>query len=906
MQRNKFNRQNFTKFDEYRDAIFRESIELRWESAYVSSKWNIFVPLHFKENTLEKEFNIIYKHRSKNLVKSWSILLFLISFAFSLFYPFPNWNDFPPMSNLLVVIVVYFAWDLIPLRWTTFFLLVSNFSFFTIQSAILKRFPEYPIWLLFLSHSTMRQYVTMCLLNGVLATAIFNIVYLYYFDMPEAVLTINMYFLFINILGILIGYFFEFQERSWFVNVKLHLHRSSLIKRELERMGFLLKSCFPQKILSQIPFLTTSRAYDTSTVAFISIMDLPNNYYDSMEGFEELHFMMQICERRVYMHRCVKVKSIGNIVMVVSGVPEMSPDHAENMADMLLGIQQDLDEINVRRGAAEKRAIRAGVCSGPLVAGVIGSKRFHWDIWGSTVNIASRLDNPKVGPELSPEIRIGQSVSRLLGSDYKFKFEKEIDMRGLRKVKSYILTGKKNDIGIPDVDAFDLLRPFPLELESEPSVLDFIETERDIPFSKSLSYLLDTLFLRKLSQTRRAMKVILIFHICLGFIGSVNLGSLTTLGIIFQFGIVTSWILFHTTLVTIFNLTPEVGRFLSIVTLLLFLLSAIIFNMYMYSKLTVQIFRLFDTTLITLSTSIALGSLVFDLRFWQIILLIVFSVFVLLWLVWQSSWISPENYVYVGMHILSCIILSNIWVSIQMHNMKLEECIQETSAQLLHDDLASTKHLSREILCNIFPRKYVKLLLGFTHIRDIREKHEFMCYMTCDIAGFTYLSKNIGAPNLIFRLNELFSRFDRLSDEFRMEKIKTIGDAYILCTDLDSKESKEGKVETAFKMAFAMRDQIRIHNRECFHLGGNIGCRIAIDVGPIWTGTIGHTNLQFDAFGDIVKRTEELEKSGRTTAVHVSRDFYELVNPGLLMQIAVEMSKDGNSFFITRNGRGEG
>jgi len=134
-----------------------------------------------------------------------------------------------------------------------------------------------------------------------------------------------------------------------------------------------------------------------------------------------------------------KVKTIGDAYMVVAGLPEEKPDHAEAIADMALGMIAVIDEINP--ALVHPYAIRIGVHSGPVVAGIIGTHKYIYDVWGSTVNIASRYESYS----LPDKIHVSAQVARALKKKFKFESRGTLDMRGVGEVETFFLEGRLED-----------------------------------------------------------------------------------------------------------------------------------------------------------------------------------------------------------------------------------------------------------------------------------------------------------------------------------------------------------------------------------------------------------------------------------------------------------------------------
>jgi adenylate cyclase len=133
-----------------------------------------------------------------------------------------------------------------------------------------------------------------------------------------------------------------------------------------------------------------------------------------------------------------KIKTIGDAYMAAAGLPMPRPDHAESIADFALAMLHTLEALSPTMDVPFQ--IRIGIHTGPVVAGVIGSHRFLYDIWGESVNLASRLESHS----LPGRIHVSPQLSEILASRYEVEPRGLINLRGIGKLRTSFLTGRKS------------------------------------------------------------------------------------------------------------------------------------------------------------------------------------------------------------------------------------------------------------------------------------------------------------------------------------------------------------------------------------------------------------------------------------------------------------------------------
>src|SRR4051794_197213 len=179
-------------------------------------------------------------------------------------------------------------------------------------------------------------------------------------------------------------------------------------------------------------------SFDEVTLLFADIVDFTvlSTRMSANQVVALLNEVFNATDRLVDEFRLEKIKTIGDAYMVVGGLPEPSKDHAERVADMALALSDELTRM--KTGDGEPISCRMGIHVGPAVAGVIGSKKFIYDVWGDTVNTASRMESHGI----PNRIQVTEPVFRKLEGRYRFEPRGLIDVKGKGPMETWFLLGR--------------------------------------------------------------------------------------------------------------------------------------------------------------------------------------------------------------------------------------------------------------------------------------------------------------------------------------------------------------------------------------------------------------------------------------------------------------------------------
>jgi len=202
-------------------------------------------------------------------------------------------------------------------------------------------------------------------------------------------------------------------------------------------------------------------------------------------------------------------------------------------------------------------------------------------------------------------------------------------------------------------------------------------------------------------------------------------------------------------------------------------------------------------------------------------------------------------------------ILNIVGVSVVTYLM-LQYFIRERDAALAQSD---------GLLLNVLPRAIAERLKH--HPGVIAERYEDVTVLFADVADFTPFAERTSPERVVGVLDQIFSAFDRLTQQRGLEKIKTIGDAYMVVGGLP--EPRADHAEAIASLALEMQAELA---RLCASLGLSLTLRIGIDSGPVVAGVIGRHKFSYDRWGDTVNTASRMESHGVVGRIQVTEATY--------------------------------
>jgi adenylate cyclase len=254
-------------------------------------------------------------------------------------------------------------------------------------------------------------------------------------------------FFLLNIAGLslvtylLLRYFVQERERALAALDRAH----RLLQVERAKSERLLLNVLPQSIAERLKERedVIADAFSHVTVLFADIVGFTPyaERFPAGTSVQTLNELFSDFDALAERGGLEKIKTIGDAYMVAAGLPEPQPDHADAIADMGLEMLEAAAHRTLRDGMPIQ--LRIGIDSGPVVAGVIGRRKFIYDLWGDTVNTASRMESHGV----PGQIQVTERVRGLLADRFVFCERGTIEVKGKGPMRTYFLVGRPPQAG---------------------------------------------------------------------------------------------------------------------------------------------------------------------------------------------------------------------------------------------------------------------------------------------------------------------------------------------------------------------------------------------------------------------------------------------------------------------------
>jgi adenylate cyclase len=249
-------------------------------------------------------------------------------------------------------------------------------------------------------------------------------------------------------------------EYALFLGIIILISIVAFIFKERKKSEKLLLNILPQKIAKRLKKGENKIAdqFEEASVVFIDIVDFTKTSAgtEPKRVTEVLNILYSKLDLLARKHGLEKIKTIGDCYMAAAGIPIIDPDNAVKAANFVIEVKELLKDYDTGDGTILQ--FRYGVDCGPVVAGVIGDHKFIYDVWGDTVNTASRMEQYGVVGKIQVTERFKEAITNyerrpfdfakgdMIKNEKKFKFEErgEIDIKGKGRMRTWFLSDNYN------------------------------------------------------------------------------------------------------------------------------------------------------------------------------------------------------------------------------------------------------------------------------------------------------------------------------------------------------------------------------------------------------------------------------------------------------------------------------
>ncbi|PRP87571.1 adenylate/guanylate cyclase [Planoprotostelium fungivorum] len=701
-----------------------------------------------------------------------------------------------------------------------------------------------------------------------------------------------------------------FTMRSWHVSYAVQKEWEEL-RQERETSDQLLLNVMPESIAARVKkkevvadghkdctvlfakvndenleFRPDSPAMITTRLGYQDSVTSEHRVSKSVEAFTQLHEIFSAFDARVSLFGVEKIKTIGQTYMVVGGVPDYEEDHCEAVAKFALDLIEVVDNYNKNR--SRNISVRIGIHTGPIVAGVIGNLKTVYDLWGDTCNVASRMESNGVKGCVS----VTEDVRKLLEGKFNFEDRGSLNIKGKGKMHAYFLSAMQ-DTNKPlrmTVKFSHILQQAQDPKEALSSIASLTPTvglwhagaaqlsryargtlhnrffawhqhihlvtltlrENEMGYWTHTNRTFNLLIVQILTVVREVTTPFVPFSSDTWMIyGFVRIGGLLVyvVGIVVQ-GLFPARIDRYTQLFSFLMCLPEICHSL--------INGCLIDEQFYWSTATAALFV----------------CLISRLRFLYAAPLtaIIFVMFKVLNNVPMCRHLSKED------NVTATLIFSIFFILLVLARYVIElggRIVYHMYNQLEkgQEETQREKERAEELLQNILPLPIVRSLKVFG--RADPEEFQDVTVLSGDIVGFTNFCSDKSAIEVVSVLSELFCQFDALTTRFGLEKLKTVGDAFLVAGGLPIRSEDHAMKILYFakEMLEVMKTFNRVHHT-------TLAIRIGIHTGPCVAGIIGVKRFAYEVLGEAIIVASLTESLGQANRIHVTERTVRRVQDG--------------------------
>lgn len=242
---------------------------------------------------------------------------------------------------------------------------------------------------------------------------------------------------------------------------------------------------------------------------------------------------------------------------------------------------------------------------------------------------------------------------------------------------------------------------------------------------------------------------------------------------------------------------------------------------------------------------------------------------------WKLNYMFAGNSLPIPTHIKDTFFLMNIMGTACILYAVMRYFQSQKERTLLELNLEQAR--SEKLLLNILPKSIANRLKD--NDMRIADSHEAVTILFADIVGFTQMTASMPPAELVDILSQLFSRFDTLAEQQGLEKIKTIGDGYMVVGGAPM--GRDDHATVIAQLALEMQQELAIFNA---HTNHHLQMRIGISSGAVVAGVIGTSKFAYDIWGDPVNMASRMEKTGLPDTIQVSEFTYQLLKANYTLE----------------------